>query len=275
MDRLAAVFLINVVFLLICPSSLLALAVWEYTCFFQVSFDDNHTPRSFSFSVVLIKSFPNLYDDVTGAIFRVIRWCLHFDWLNDNPETEDQYSKFARSVWRDSTSSRDLMDENTFVSSANIATSLDLTTSGRLFTYRRKSAGTRIDPCGTPEHTGSGSEVAPVTTTRWRRSVKYEWNQLSRLPPMPELASFCNKCFLSNAFCQMLSTYRDRLCLLDLLDLGSFQYSPVHLANSWHKIYPGENHVDCYVLFGTSDHECCWKCSVLRLLKRSAREMGR
>ena len=90
------------------------------------------------------------------------------------------------------------------------------------------------------------------------------------MPPIPELAGFCNKLWWlirSNAY-----TYRDRSCLLDLLDLGSFQYSSVHPANSWHKIYPGDNHVDCYVLFGTSDHGCCWKCSVLRRLKQSARE---
>ena len=64
-----------------------------------------------------------------------------------------------------------------FVSSANIAMLLSSTASGRSFTYKRNWAGPRMDPCVTPEQTGNGSDVAPLTVTRCRWSVRYDLNQ--------------------------------------------------------------------------------------------------
>ena len=58
-----------------------------------------------------------------------------------------------------------------------------------------------------------------LTTTRWRRSVKHDLNQFSRLPWIPELTSLTISC---GCFSQRLWAYRDRSCRLDFLDLGKF-----------------------------------------------------
>ena len=53
-------------------------------------------------------------------------------------------------------------------SSLNITTRLlELMTSERSMTYKRKRAGPSME--GTPEVTERSSEVAPSTVTRWRR----------------------------------------------------------------------------------------------------------
>ena len=51
------------------------------------------------------------------------------------------------------------------MSLAKAAIWLDLTASGKEFTYRRNNMGPRIDPCGTPEVTGKGLDVAPNIVT--------------------------------------------------------------------------------------------------------------
>ena len=61
------------------------------------------------------------------------------------------------------------MSLKTFVSSAKAAIWLDLTTSGREFTYKRNNMAPRIDPCGTPEVAGKGLDIAPNIVTRWDR----------------------------------------------------------------------------------------------------------
>ena len=50
-----------------------------------------------------------------------------------------------------------------FVSSAKVAMLEVLTVSERWFSYRRNSNGPRIEPCGTPDVTASGLDVAPAT----------------------------------------------------------------------------------------------------------------
>ena len=46
---------------------------------------------------------------------------------------------------------------------------------------KMKSNGPRIDPRGTPDRTGVGSEMCSPTLTDWERPVKYECSQESRL----------------------------------------------------------------------------------------------
>ena len=43
---------------------------------------------------------------------------------------------------------------------------------GRSFIYNRKSRGPRIDPCGTPDVTGSQCEVVLSHVARWCLSVR-------------------------------------------------------------------------------------------------------
>ena len=42
-----------------------------------------------------------------------------------------------------------------------------------------------MDPCGTPDKTGSGVEEEPPKTTCWERQERYDSNQLSREPETP------------------------------------------------------------------------------------------
>ena len=70
--------------------------------------------------------------------------------------------KFDRSLCRDNASDFELMVLKILVSSANVAI-LELVTALDRFSYRRNSSGPRMDPCGTPDDTGSGLETAPRT----------------------------------------------------------------------------------------------------------------
>ena len=71
------------------------------------------------------------------------------------------------------------------MSSAKEAIWLDLTASGKEFTYRRNNVGPRIDPCGSPEVTGRALDVAPNIVTRWDRLCRYDSSHVSRFPPKP------------------------------------------------------------------------------------------
>ena len=42
-----------------------------------------------------------------------------------------------------------------------------------------------MDPCGTPDVTGTHSDVHPFNTTRWLRLCKYSRNQLNNIPLKP------------------------------------------------------------------------------------------
>ena len=48
--------------------------------------------------------------------------------------------------------------------------------------YSIKSIGPRILPWGTPDFTGSKSEVQSFTDTHWKRLNKYDLNQHHKLP---------------------------------------------------------------------------------------------
>ena len=92
---------------------------------------------------------------------------LRLLWLKFRLAESDQVTRSDRSSWSCSALCVDVISLETFVSSAKAVIWLDLTTSGRDFTYRRNNMGPRIDPCGTPEVTGKGLDVAPNIVTRY------------------------------------------------------------------------------------------------------------
>ena len=53
----------------------------------------------------------------------------------------------------------------------------DVTREGRSLIYRRKRSGPRTDPCGTPEVTGTWSDLMPYTTTDWDLPIRKDWIQ--------------------------------------------------------------------------------------------------
>ena len=73
-------------------------------------------------------------------------------------------SRQARSVCRTWPSVVELIARYMAVSSAKSRT-LDLTSLGRSLMYARKRIGPRTEPCGTPEETGTSSELIPLITT--------------------------------------------------------------------------------------------------------------
>jgi hypothetical protein len=60
-------------------------------------------------------------------------------------------------------------------------------------TYKRNNAEPRIEPCGTPEVTDRGFDVAPNTVTRCLRFVRNKRNHLSRLPQESNHPNIHNK----------------------------------------------------------------------------------
>ena len=104
------------------------------------------------------------------------------------------------------------------MSSAKAASWLDLTASGREFTYRRNNMGPRIDPCGTHEVTGKGLDVVPNVVTRWDRLCRYDSNHVRRGFPQNH-TDVASVGALRDLLCQnfKLLTCPDRLYLLVLL----------------------------------------------------------
>ena len=72
----------------------------------------------------------------------------------------------------------------TWHSSAKSLT-LDLTCSCRALMYARKRIGPRTEPCGTPEETGTSSELIPLITTVCFRLYKKSLIHLKVSPLMP------------------------------------------------------------------------------------------
>ena len=80
-----------------------------------------HTPRSRSL-LICSKFDDSLYVVLSGVNFLVMCWAVHFLPLNERPDSDDQTRRLSRSFCRWSQSFLVLMVENSFVSSANIAT---------------------------------------------------------------------------------------------------------------------------------------------------------
>ena len=93
------------------------------------------------------------------------------------------------SSWSNIASVMESILRKILVSSAKHATVEFVTASGKSFTYRRKSIGPKILPCGTPEHTGFLEEVAPRVVTRCWRSYRYDVNHWTPSP-------VCTRCRL-------------------------------------------------------------------------------
>ena len=127
----------------------------------------------------------------------------------------------TRSDRSSSTSRVDVISLKTFVSSAKAAIWLDLTASGREFTYRRNNLGPRIDPCRTPEVTGKGLDVSPNKVTCCDRLCRYDSSRVSSFPPPPppQKKNYTVEALgvLRGLVCQKLLTCPDRLYLLVLL----------------------------------------------------------
>ena len=115
-----------------------------------------------------------------------------------------------RSSWSCSASRVDVISLKTFVSLAKAAIWLDLTTSGRDFTYRRNNMGPKIDPCGTPEVTAKGLDVALKIVTRWDRLCRYDSSRLAGSPLTPYWCSF-HRSNLRGLLCQRVLTCPDKL----------------------------------------------------------------
>ena len=79
-------------------------------------------------------------------VFLVIRCDLHFFSLKGRPDANDHVCRLSRSLCRRLQSSSLLTVVNSLVSSANIATWLDVTSSGRSLTYKAGRRGPRIEP---------------------------------------------------------------------------------------------------------------------------------
>ena len=72
-------------------------------------------------------------------------------------------SNVVRSSCNDNASDMLFIVLKIFVSSAKVAMLEFDTLSERWFSYKRNSKGPRIEPCGTPDVTAKGLDVAPPT----------------------------------------------------------------------------------------------------------------
>ena len=100
-------------------------------------------------------------------------------------------------------------EQNNTVSSAYIRTVHCTAASGRSFTCRINKRGPRIDPCGTPTATPSGSDDTPRNSTTCVRSWSYSLNRLSSLSTTPRFYNLSNSSpcrTVSNAFRKSINT---------------------------------------------------------------------
>ena len=123
------------------------------------------------------------YRKMTGLSFLVIRSALHLLKLNFRLAESDYVTRSNKSSWSCSASRVDVISLKIFALSAKAASWLDLTASGREFTYRRNNVGPRIHPCGTPEVTDKGLDVVPNVVTRWDRLYRYDSSHVRRGSP--------------------------------------------------------------------------------------------
>ena len=98
-----------------------------------------------------------------GLTFLVMWRTWHLEGLNCISHIFSHCSRHAMSVCRVWPSVVELIARYMSVSSAKSLT-LDLTCSGRSLMYAIKRIGPRTEPCGTPEETGTSSELIPLIT---------------------------------------------------------------------------------------------------------------
>ena len=122
----------------------------------------NVTPKSFSCVVLPSTASPILY---SLSVFPCPMWIhLHFPKLNNICHFPDHLTNFSRSSCKLCLSVSLVTFLNTFVSSANLSTLLDMSFS-KSFIYIKNSIGPNTDPCGTPLKTDFQFEISPSTIT--------------------------------------------------------------------------------------------------------------
>ena len=88
------------------------------------------------------------------------------------PVLDEEESKLERLFCNNIASVLELITLKILVSSAKAATFESTMEEGRSLVYKRKSSGPRMEPCGTPDITGSAVDVAPRISVCCRRSFK-------------------------------------------------------------------------------------------------------
>ena len=109
---------------------------------------------------------------------------LHFPKLNNICHFYDHLTNLSRSSCKLCLSVSFVTFLNTFVSSANLSTLLDMSSS-RSFIYIKNSIGHNTDPCGTPLKTDFQFEISPSTITLCLLCVSHFSIQLITSLPIP------------------------------------------------------------------------------------------
>ena len=122
------------------------------------------TPRYCAAEALSISTLCKVYLIFRGLTCLVIWRTWHLEGLNCISNIFSHCSSHARSVCRTWPSVVELIARYMAVSSAKSLT-LDLTCSDRSLMYARKRIGPRTEPHGTPEETGTSSELMPLITT--------------------------------------------------------------------------------------------------------------
>ena len=122
------------------------------------------TPRYFAAEALSSLTLCKIYLVSKGLTFLVMCRTWHLEGLNCISHIFSHCSRHARSVCKTWPSVVELIARYMAVSSAKSLT-LVLTRSCRSFVYARKIIGSRTEPCGTPEETGTSSELIPLITT--------------------------------------------------------------------------------------------------------------
>ena len=184
------------------PSNLLHFLVTLDTCSFQVRSVDIWTPRRRR--LVAVESFvlETKYSGDGLFLRRPIHITWHFWGFSWSALFSDHQWRVAKSFWRNWTSESSLITRKRKVSSAYWKI-LERRWRWRSLTQILKSRGPSTEPWGTPERTGTKSDILPRKTTLWWRFEINEEIQFSRGPLKPYV-----RCNFSNETWDMESKAR-------------------------------------------------------------------
>ena len=141
-----------------------------------------------------MSSVDGITSDVIGCRNCLIKWYVDtLEGLKDKWDVTLQEAKSCKSVWRDCSSSCDLICLKHLVSSANSRALLQWITLGRSFMYKINRRGPRILPWGTPDTTGRRWEWELLIDTNWNRFIWQFLSQNHRWPDMLYTDSFWSK----------------------------------------------------------------------------------
>ena len=149
----------------------------------------NGKPMSFSCIVLPSTASPILY---YSAMFPCpMCMHLHFPKFNNICHFSDHLTNLSRSSCKLCLSASLVTFLNTFVSSANFSTLLDVSSS-KSFIYIKNSIGPNTDPCGTPLRTDFQFEISPSTITLCLLWVSHFSIQFITSLPIPWAFSLSN-----------------------------------------------------------------------------------